>query len=149
MNEPEIRARVRRAVRTLFVRDVALLERDAAERAIAARLAVHLASVFRDHHVDVEYNRHGLDPKEVRLPPSCRGGGKRLIVPDIVVHHRGHDGDNLLVVELKKRSNHESRVCDRAKIVAMKRELGYQCGVLIVLPAGGEAKGGKADEEWL
>lgn len=95
MNQHQVKARVRRALRSLFVNDRALLERNAAERAIAARLAVHLAPLFPSHDVDVEYNRQGLDPKDVTFPPNCRGGGKKLIVPEIIVHHRGTDKDNL------------------------------------------------------
>jgi hypothetical protein len=142
---------VRRALKDLFDKDGPLLERDAAERAIAAKLAVHLAVLFPDHKVDVEYNRHGLDRKRVELPPNCRYGGIKLILPDIVVHRRGTDDDNLLVVELKKQTNtkKESRDCDRAKIVAMKREFHYQHGVLIDLPVGVGVEEHQLREEWL
>jgi hypothetical protein len=143
-----VQAGVRRALKNLFARDNELLERNVAERAIAAKLAGYLAQRFRRHDVDVEYNRHGIDPKDVDLPRSCRDRKNALIVPDIIVHRRGTDTENLLVIEIKKGTNRESRDCDRAKIIAMKRELGYQHGALIVLPAGEGTKKQDLGEEW-
>src|SRR5437899_3007394 len=121
MNQTEIESRLREAVELLCDRDCLLLEYDVGERAVAAKLACYLAPLFPEHDVDVEYNRHGVDPKDLDLPLDCRGGGKKLIVPDVIVHRRGHDQDNLLVVEVKKETNLESRACDRAKIEGMKR----------------------------
>jgi hypothetical protein len=133
----------------LFSKDSGLLERDVAERAIAAKLAEYLGSFFPKHHVDVEYNRHGLEPKQVQLPPGCRGGGIRRIFPDVIVHQRGHDNENLLVIQIKKETNHESRDCDRAIIEAMKREFQYERGLLIELPSGPDATKRKPHLEWL
>jgi hypothetical protein len=53
-------------------------------------------------------NRHGLDPKDLDLPSGCRGGGRRRVFPDIVVHRRGTDKTNLLVIESRKKRT-ESR----------------------------------------
>ena len=149
MNQRELRHRVESAVKRLIAHDAELLERNAAERAIGGRLAAHLAPLFPDHHVDVEYDRHGLDPKTVNLPPRCRGGGRKRIVPDVIVHRRGTDDYNLLTMELKKETNREPRTCDRAKIQAMKRELHYQAGVLVELPAGAGAAARQVRIEWL
>lgn len=149
MNQPEIKARLREAVAMLFERDSFLLEYGVGERAIAAKLACYLAPLFPDYDVDVEYNRHGLDPKTLDLPPGCHGGGEKLIVPDVIVHRRGYDATNLLVVEVKKETNAEPRVCDRAKIQGMKTQFGYMCGVLLEIPAGSGARDRKPAEEWL
>ncbi len=145
----EVQGRVREALAILSRSDGFLLEADAAERTIAGRLAAHLAPLFPKHDVDVEYNRHGLDPKVVGLPQHCKGGGQRRIFPDVIVHHRGNDNDNLLVIQLKKETNDEPRDCDRAKIEAMKRELQYKVGVLVELPAGPGAKMRELRLEWL
>ncbi len=148
MQDP-VRERVSEALRTLLSRDARLLEYDAAERAIAAKLACYMAPLFPEHDVDVEYNRHGLDPKSLELPPNCEGGGEKLVIPDIIVHRRGLDTDNLLVVEIKKETNRESRACDLAKIHAMKKQLGYTRGVLIDLPSGPGAERRQPKEAWL
>lgn len=137
------------AIGRLFSDDAFLLETDVAERAIAARLAFYLAPQFPQHQVDVEYNRHGIEPKMVDLPEHCRGGGQRYIYPDIVIHQRGHDEDNLLVIQIKKETNREPRDCDRAVIEAMKREFRYAHGLQIDLPAGPGASKRKPHLNWL
>lgn len=131
-----MKIRLREALRVLFAEDGELLERNASERSIGAALAAKLARLFPEYNVDVEYDRHGLDPKSVVLPEHCRGGGMRRIIPDIIIHRRGIDEHNLLAIEIKKITNKESRAFDRAKLEAMKRELNYSAGVLIELPAG-------------
>ena len=126
-----------------------LLRRNASERAIAAKLAIHLAQGFPDHDVDVEYDRHGLAAKTLELPAECRGGGKRRVIPDIVIHHRGSDDENLVAIEIKKRSNKESRDYDRAKLVAMKSQLRYRVAVSLELPVGAEITKNDVSVEWI
>lgn len=139
---------MKEAIELLFERDEYLLESKAHERTVAAQLACYLKPHFPEHDVDVEYNRHGLDPKAVDLPPNCRGGGKRLIVPDIVVHRRGHDRENLLVIQVKMETNPQSRDCDIAIIEAMMREYKYRKGLLLDLPAGPGAANRKEKPTW-
>src|SRR5438876_8740359 len=131
MDRNELEGRLAKAIALLYRRDHLLLEYETGERAVAAKLACHLAALFPDQDVDVEYNRHGLDPKDLDLPSGCRGGGRRRVFPDIVVHRRRTDKTNLLVIEIKKETNREPRERDRAKIAAMKTQLGYRWGVLI------------------
>jgi hypothetical protein len=148
MDQDSLKRRLRAALAMLFARDGRLLEYAAGERAVVAKLAAYLTPLFRGFDVDVEYNRHGLDSKDLELPAGCRGGGRRRVYPDIIVHRRGNDRANLLVVEVKKETNREPRTCDRAKIAAMKREFGYRWGVLIELPARKGATGREPTEEW-
>lgn len=137
------------AVQLLFTNDGSLLEGNVAERTICARLACYLERHFPDHKADVEYNRHGVEPKKVDLPGYCRGGGERLIFPDVVVHQRTHDNENLLVIQVKKETNPEPRDCDRTIIRAMKHKFRYRHGLLIELPAGPGATSRKPNLEWL
>ena len=62
---------------------------------------------FRGLNVDVEYNRDGATPKRLDLPEACANfrndDGEALVVPDVIVHQRGHNRQNVLVLELKKR----------------------------------------------
>lgn len=148
MTEFDIRGRLEKALDRLLSDDIELLEHNAGERAIGGKLAAYLAILFPEHNVDVEYDRHGLEPKAVDLPADCRGGGRKRIIPDIVVHQRGVDDDNLLAVELKKETNRESRDCDRAKLRAFREQLQYQAAVLIDLPAGSGAKDRAVRVEW-
>lgn len=137
---------VEEAVQQLFAKDSFLLEADVAERAITARLAIYLDPHFPEYRVNVEYNRHGLHPKRLDLPAY---GGEKIIVPDVVVHRQGHDEKNLLVIQVKKETNNESRDYDRAVIAGMKRDYGYTWGVLIDLPTGPEATKRKSRLEWI
>lgn len=148
MIRAEVQTRIEEALKVLFARDPVLLESDTGERAVVAKLACYMAPLFPNHDVDVEYNRHGLESKTVELPRECGGGGEKLIIPDIIVHRRGVDTANLLVAEIKKETNPEPRTCDRAKILAMKKQLRYKWGVLIELPSGTGAQYRKAREEW-
>lgn len=125
---------IENALRQPFANDAFLLEADVAERAIAARIAFYLAPLFPRHQVDVEYNRHGIEPKIVNLPEGFQRGGRRLIYPDMVVHQRGHDEENILVIQIKRETNAEPRNYDHAVIEALKREFRYARGLLIDLP---------------
>lgn len=137
------------ALRLLFANDAFLLEANVAERAIAAKLAGYLEQYFPAHQVDVEYNRHGLDSKMIELPENCRGGGRKLIYPDIIVHQRGNDDENLLVIQVKKETNREPRACDHSIIVAMKEVFRYRQGLLLELPAGAGAAARVPQLEWV
>ncbi len=145
----KLREAVEEALRLLFTKDAELLETDAAERAICAALASNLKPHFPNHQVDVEYNRHGIEPKEVALSEDCRGGGMKKIYPDVIVHQRLNDKENALVIQVKKETNRESRECDRAIIIAMKREFQYTHGLMLELPAGPGATGREAKLQWL
>src|SRR3972149_4165085 len=92
MNQQVLKSKVDAAIGMLFARDAFLLVHSTGEGAIVAKLASYMAPLFRDYDVDVEYNRQGLDPnapKELTLGPECRGGGKKKVYPDIIVHRRG------------------------------------------------------------
>ncbi len=66
------------------------------EQALAHRLAYHLENSgwFVGYMVDCEYNRHGADQKTDESGKCFR--------PDIVIHVRGNDDDNLIMIETKK-----------------------------------------------
>jgi hypothetical protein len=149
MTRHEVETLLRHAVAQLLEHDWQLLEYDVDERAVVAKLACYLARLFPEYHVDVEYNRHGLTRKQLGLPSACRGGGTKLIVPDLIVHSRGSDDANLLVLEVKKETNREPRTCDRAKIAGMKHHYGYTWGLLLELPAGTGARDRPPDLEWV
>lgn len=148
MTKNQVKSLVARAIVTLLARDGDLLIRNASEPAICGRLAGYLAKSFPTYDVDVEYDRHGFDRKMLDLPEVCRGGGRRKVIPDIVVHQRGNDRFNLVAIEVKKQTNRESRECDRAKLKAMRTQLRYRVAVFIDLPAGSGAVDRKPRTEW-
>jgi hypothetical protein len=114
----------------------------AGERAIAHRIAYYLECELRRIGlvedagplcVDCEYNRHGGAAKAVAIESTLKAVVQRArrrkrwkpdedgryifsVAPDIVVHERGHDGRNRLIVEVKKASNPETAEYDALKL---------------------------------
>lgn len=137
MDLNEVQTRVAAALAGFTDADRYLLENDLSERCIAARFALHLQPLFPDYSVDVEYNREGRTPKYLALSDECANpdyrneDGDSLVVPDLIVHSRGADGPNLLVLEFKKTTNRCGFDCDRERVIAFKNVLGYCFGALI------------------
>ena len=137
VGEGEVRERLERALHRLLEGDRYLLENDLSERCIAARLAMYLREEFAQHDVDVEYNRAGDVAKRLRgLPDGCYRRRNREIeapvaVPDIIVHYRGIEGPNLLVIEMKKTSNPAGMDGDHLRLAAFREQLGYSFGALV------------------
>lgn len=137
----------------------------AGERAITHRLAYYLeiqlrrAAIVSDHGpivVDCEYNRHGSDGKSVsaevedRIKKIVKEARKKdleadqdgfytfSVCPDVLVHQRGVDANNLLIVELKKRSNRETEEYDELKLQLFTKSktdskgYGYKFGAWVV-----------------
>jgi hypothetical protein len=135
MERGEVEKRLHEALQEVAKSDRHLLEHDLSERCIASRLAMCLQKSFPEYFVDVEYNRTGASPKRLDLPEECanyrNNNGEVLAVPDLIVHRRGLEGPNILVIEVKKTTNRDSRQCDRERVRAFRSQLGYRYGALI------------------
>jgi hypothetical protein len=101
----DVEGRVVRAVRRMMVDDAHLLLKDCSEMAVMHRIAVYLEADFYGWHVDVEYNRDGHNPKAAQFDVPDRS----LVVPDVLVHGRGTNDRNLVVIEAKKQSQRNTR----------------------------------------
>ncbi len=108
----DIKIRVEAALLQLIKNDSFLFEHDANERSVTHKLGEYLQPHFSSFHVDCEYNRHGILTKI--LPRECHDKKQERVYPDIVIHLRGHDLKNLLVIEVKL--NGESSECDEVKL---------------------------------
>ena len=70
------------------------------ERSIVFRLAHYMqnimdkTSAFENYMLDCEYNRNGVYAKA--LPSFPRG-----VYPDVIIHTRGNNDNNLLIMEVK------------------------------------------------
>lgn len=70
------------------------------ERAIVFRFAYYLQKIiddnclYPDYNLDCEYNRNGDKPKAI-----CSLG--KNVYPDLIIHQRGSNDNNLLVMEFK------------------------------------------------
>lgn len=153
MEEEDVRTRLAAALERVAEQDRHLLEVDVSERCIASRLAMYLQEQFPEHHVDVEYNRDADTPKKLGLPEECANywdqDGRAFVVPDVIVHRRGADGPNILVLELKKTTNQRPRNCDLARVQAFKNQFGYAYGALIECETRKGREPGIAVSAWL
>ena len=132
----EIKLRLNVALAQAASMDYYLLENDLSERCIASRVAMYLQDLFQDYSVDVEYNRDAVSPKRLELPPECANytdkNNESLVVPDVIIHQRGPQGPNLLVLEFKKTSNPQGFHCDYLRLCAFRKRFKYCYGGALV-----------------
>mgnify|MGYP006286376943 CR=1 FL=1 len=122
-----------------FARNAELLNVNANERSITHKLAEVLQGSFPDMDVDCEYNRHKSVTKRIPAYGSRQINADDLeaktVYPDIVVHRRGTDDNNLLVIEVKKDTDaRRNRGYDAEKLEAFTGEqYRYHVGLFIEL----------------
>jgi hypothetical protein len=137
MELAEVKAKVKIAIACFRSNDSGLLdfeELELPERPISHRLGFYLQPLFGGYVVDCEYNKHLQGRKIV--------DGKEFR-PDIVVHNRMTDADNLLMVEVKARRNIVEAKADRAeveddyeklkKFTKLDSDIRYKWGVSILI----------------
>ena len=160
----QINALVAESLKDLLLYDYILLENDVGERAITHRLAIYLEQRLRSLNlegfsnlsVDCEYNRNSksdepYSPKRLVLESYelhkitdnyAQYSDERLAVscyPDIIIHKRGCNKKNLLIIEVKKTTSRiKDDKFDIRKIKAFtvkdeQNEYDYQFGVFIKL----------------
>ena len=129
------------AVQEFYARETFLLERDLGERALTHRLAVYVEKQFAGWQVDCNYDR--LGERTLRLPHgtviSTDDHLGKSIYPDIVVHQRDIP-NNLMAIEARKDSNHQSLEHDQHKLQALTDPhvwFAYWIGVLVILARTG------------
>jgi hypothetical protein len=129
MEIERIKNLVEKAMDDLYSKDLDLLERENNEVTISCKLAQYLFLKFSGYHVDCEYNRHLNNLKKMNLDDT-----RKIIKPDIIIHKRGTNEDNLVYIEIKTDHNNESREEDYKKIKAatnLTGEYSYRLGIFI------------------
>lgn len=144
------------AIEELWEMDRWILINELNERCIAHKLAIYLASRFPDYHVDCEYNGDIENENHNKIVGILRSEileiGKALndneldndvemlmrrVNPDIIIHSRKTNKNNLCVIELKTRYNPPVEVkFDDLKLKAYTRTKGnygmdYQFGIYL------------------
>ncbi len=136
----DLQKKVIEAISKFIGKDKPLLSMGAHEQAISHRIAVYLEDLFPEENlnIDCEYNKHLDSRKVVDLSEfidlenyeSCGCNTCRKIEttrdikeleerefrPDILVHHRGYNDHNQIVIEVKKTN---SCPFDIAKLMAL------------------------------
>lgn len=137
------------ALQSLYTEELQAIQIDVSERMICGQLRGILQRSFPDHSVHAEYNRHGVEPKDIEMPNAEGELTTTLVFPDIIVHQPMHDDANLLVIEVKKSTNSLGDCSDLEKLKQMKRQLGYSYAVFIRLPTGHAADISNAQVTWV
>ncbi len=127
------------ALGDVIAKDQILLTLQAHELALVHRFGVyletHLQPVLRQYGltVDLDYDRH---EDRRKLLPRLDRHDERRFRPDLIVHRRGDDSYNLLVVEWKKNADDSTlnRLEKRIRSLLVNEDIqpryGYQVGVL-------------------
>lgn len=105
-------------------------ESHVSERGIVFRFGIYfqnyLMEHFSDYQLDTEYNRNIANIKKL---------AKEAIYPDLILHKRGHNNDNLLVMEFKTWWNSDIKH-DQEKIKKLMSPEGlykYKYGVIAII----------------
>lgn len=116
------------------------------ERPLVFRLAHYLVECGAEEgelRLDCDYNRHGTSVKEllptkeeVDMPVDDKGAKPKRFFPDIVLHRRGDDGQNVLVCEIKRSGDQRDPNIDRGRLVQLTRRDGifhYDLGAFVLI----------------
>ena len=132
------------ALREFFRKDKNLLCLKANERSITHKLAEHLQRQFKYLEVDCEYNRRRNRTKKLPDAPETTQTirpKQKPVYPDIVVHQRGFDDNNQLVIEVKK-SNRGNASRDKDKLREFTKPGGdykYRLGLFLKFGVGDQS----------
>ncbi len=133
----EVLERFELSLDALFNNDIYLLEHDVNERTITHKLAEHLQDRFPEWNVDCEYNRDRHDPKRIGIETGLESI-QINVYPDIIIHERGTNERNLLIIEAKKSNDPRlnGAEADHQRIEGFSASLGYQIGVFLEFNVG-------------
>ena len=114
----KIQSLIESALKELYTKDIPLIESDAHEIAIVVQFFSYfkekIKSNYPEYDVDMEYNKKGDDPKKCYNSSENEVYGIR---PDLIVHKRKHNCNNLLYLEFKKVSNKDTLPHDYEKLI--------------------------------
>ena len=109
-----------------------LIERGGMEQSLSFRFGLYFNDIIKNldwlknHNIDLEYNKNGLNPKRTARRPN----GVR---PDLILHKRRENINNILVVEFKGwwNGDRESDLIKLEDFVNQDGEYKYGLGVFI------------------
>ena len=136
--EVDVIGGMERALKRLQERDAALLEAQATERSITARLGCHLQGMFSDWDVDCEFNcwRGPLQSRgHIVVSTTSATTDAPTIFPDLLIHRRGQ-GAPLVVIEVLRSSDQGSRHRELRKLQQCHKRLSSHYAALIEIGVG-------------
>lgn len=133
MDKKSIKTLIERVLKELIRRDIGLIHRKVREECINHRLACYLEQFLseykcRKYSVDLEYNKNYNDPKRIQIDDK----NTKAIRPDIIIHDRENNDNNLIAFEIKKNYTERTLKHDSKKIRGLFRSpYNYKYGCLI------------------
>ncbi len=140
MNRDQIEKALDKAKALFLSREGYLLTANVNERSLTHKFAEHLQAVVGGGWcVDCEYNRYGVDSTKILEEvkqivgeyASTDETKARTVYPDVIIHRRGPEGPNLLVIEAKKNASKAERVDDWKKLHRIKDQYEYTFAAFI------------------
>jgi hypothetical protein len=100
----EIKGAIASALERVYSNDLSLIERRAHERSIAFRFGLYFSATIAQTSfgkdiqliIDLEYNRNQNNVKNMAGFNPRHG-----VFPDVILHHRGFNDKNIVVIEFK------------------------------------------------
>jgi hypothetical protein len=100
----EIKGAIASALERIYTNDLSLIERKAHERSIAFRFGLYFSEVVAQTSfggddelvIDFDYNRNQYNVKNMHGFNPKHG-----VFPDVILHHRGFNDKNIVVIEFK------------------------------------------------
>jgi hypothetical protein len=135
----ELKGMVNGALNRLYKQDQELLEFTVNERSVVFRFGLYFAEIlssssFSGYNLDCEYNRNMGKPKRTNKFPDG-------VIPDVLLHRRNSNDENILVLEFKGYWNKSDRGNDHKKITeftsqAEDNQYKYGLGGVVELEQG-------------
>jgi hypothetical protein len=129
------------ALQELVARDRELLEHGAHELAHVHRFGVYVERRLSDElaagqlTIDLDYDRDGQLAKETHFDPPLRSktdeDGTSRFRPDLIIHRRGREGPNVLVLEWKKHAGPDAIALLQQRLEHIQRAFRYTLGVIV------------------
>jgi len=103
MDKMSVKILIEKALKELIRRDIGLIRRKVKEECINHRLACYLERFLSEYggeySVDLEYDKNYNDPKKIG---NDENKNIKAIRPDIIIHERETNDNNLIAFEIKK-----------------------------------------------
>ncbi len=136
----EIKGAISSALAHVYAKDFSLIKRRVHERSIAFRFGLYFSDILKQTSfgfdneltIDFDYNRNQDNVKNMQGFNPVHG-----VLPDIILHHRGENDKNVVVIEFKgcwngNRNDHQ-KLCGFTHQI--ENDYHYGLGVFIRLGA--------------
>lgn len=122
---------VKKAMKKFYNHEKYIIENRVSERCLVYNyskyLQIYLKELNYDNlNIDLEYNRNCGKAKSISI--------QKLSYPDLIIHERGSNRNNKLVIEFKKWNNVRKDVIkrDEEKLKCFRSEYGFEKAFLII-----------------